>query len=263
MTTDTAGPWEIVDALTSWARRTPWCDWVELAGSLGRGAGDELSDVDAGLGVLLDGATYDDRRDAALAAARGYAVVAGELIQHLGSPERPADHLVLQYADGRQLSLVVMAADSRPGLAAGSQAVFDRSGRLAAPFAPPALNAGHEQRREWAFLGWWGLADVAKHAGRGRVWRAIESLHEVRTYVWQLHGAELGVDYPGFGAVSVQNADLPEPAGLAATLPSAAEPAAVLAAARALGHVLEPLAAPHAVDGVRAEALRRLGPATP
>ncbi|PZF79927.1 hypothetical protein [Jiangella anatolica] len=253
-----AGPWDIVEALTAWARRTPWCDWVELGGSLGRDAGDELSDVDAGLGVLLDGARYEERRDAALAAARGYAVVAGELVQHLGSTEQPADHLVLQYADGRQLSLVVMPAGARPGLAPGSQAVFDRSGRLAESFAPSALRAGDGQRREWAFLGWWGLADVAKHAGRGRVWRAIESLHEVRTFVWRLHAAELGVDYPAFGAVSVQNAELPAPAGLAATLPVAADPAAVVAAARALADVLEPLAAPHAVDGVRAEALRRL-----
>lgn len=253
-----ADPWEIVDALTAWAERTPWCDWVELAGSLGRGAGDRVSDVDAGLGVVLDGATYDERRDTALAAAREYAVVADELIQHLGSPERPADHLVLQYADGRQLSLVVMTADSRPGVAPGSRPVFDRSGRLAAPFTPSTLHASGEVLREWAFLGWWALADVAKHAARGRVWRAIESLHEARTFVWRLHAAELGVDYPVFGAVSVQNADLPEPAGLAATLPVAAEPPAVAAAARALGDVLEPLAAPHAVDGVRAEALRRL-----
>lgn len=259
---DAAGdPWELVEALAAWAERTPWCDWVELSGSLGRGAGDRVSDVDAGLGVLLDGATYEERRDAALAAARGYAVVADELIQHLGSPEKPADHLVLQYADGRQLSLVVMPAQHRPGLAPGSRPVFDRSGRLAEPFAPSVLRATDEQRREWAFLGWWGLADVAKHAARGRVWRALESLHEVRTSVWRLHAAELGVDYPAFGAVSVQNAGLPEPAGLAATLPAAADSAAVVAAARALGDVLEPLAAPHAVDGVRAEALRRLAAA--
>ncbi|WP_116947624.1 hypothetical protein [Jiangella endophytica] len=259
---DAAGdPWEIVKALTAWAERTPWCDWVELSGSLGRGAGDRVSDVDAGLGVLLDGVAYEERRDAALAAAREYAVVADELIQHLGSPERPSDHLVVQYADGRQLSLVVMPAQNRPGLAPGSQPVFDRSGRLAQPFAPSALHATAEQRREWAFLGWWGLADVAKHAGRGRVWRALESLHEVRTYVWQLHAAELGVDYPAFGAVSVQNAGLPEPAGLAATLPVAAEPAEVIATARALADVLEPLAAPHSVDGARAEARRRLAAA--
>jgi hypothetical protein len=256
-----ADPWKIVDALAEWAERTLWCDWVELAGSLGRGAGDLVSDVDAGLGVVLDGASYDDRRDAALAAAREYAVVSDELIQHLGSPDKPADHLVLQYADGRQLSLVVMPADSRPGLAPGSKPVFDRSGRLAEPFTPSALTSTDEERREWAFLGWWALADTAKHAGRGRVWRAIESLHEARTCLWRLHAAELGVDYPGFGAVSVENADLPAPPGLAATVPAAAEPAAVAVAARALGDVLDPLAAPHAVAGVRAEALRRLAAA--
>lgn len=259
---DAHGPWEIVDALTRWAGATPWCDWVELGGSLGRGAGDAESDVDAGLGVLLDGASYRERRDAALAAATGFAPVADELIQHLGSDDRPADHLVVQYADGRQLSLVVMPAENRPGLPPGARALFDRSGRLGQPYTPPSTHASAEQLREWAFLAWWALADVAKHARRGLTWRALESLHEARSCLWRLHAAGAGLDYPEFGVVSVQNAGLAAPPGIERTLP-AAEPASVLAAARSLCDVLDPLAAAHGVAGVRAEARRRLGLAGP
>jgi hypothetical protein len=80
---DAPDPWTIVDSLTRWASETEWCDWLELAGSLGRGAGDEWSDVDAGLGVDLDGATYLDRRDAVLDAAREFADGGGTLIQPL------------------------------------------------------------------------------------------------------------------------------------------------------------------------------------
>ncbi|HEY9408025.1 MAG TPA: hypothetical protein VIP77_00465 [Jiangellaceae bacterium] len=257
--TDHAGPWEIVERLRGWAADTPWCEWVELGGSLARGAGDAWSDVDAGLGVLTDGVAFAERRDIALAAAGTFAQVADTLVQPYGTGDRPADHLVVQYADGRQLSLVVMPAENRPGLPPGSRAVLDRAGRLSTPYVPPVASADAGQVREWAFLAWWALADVAKHARRASVWRAIGALDEARTHVWQVHAAALGLDYPGYGAVSVENAAGASPAGIEQTLPAAATAPAILAAARALADVLDPLAAAHDVDGVRAEARRRLG----
>lgn len=48
------GPSELVAQLADWAQDTAWVDWLELAGSLGRGAGDHWSDVDAGIGVNPD-----------------------------------------------------------------------------------------------------------------------------------------------------------------------------------------------------------------
>lgn len=250
-------PWTIVEALAGWAAATDWCDWLELAGSLGRGAGDDWSDVDAGIGVDVSGSSYAERRDSALAAARAFADVADTLVQHLGSDDRPADHLVLQYRDGRQLSLVVAPADRRTGLPPESRALLDRSGRLAQPHLPPSARATDEQLREWAFLAWWGLSDVAKHARRGRVWRALESLAETRSNVWRLYAAESDVLYPTFGAVSVENADIPAPKGMDRTL-AAADSSSIIAAAHALAAVLQPLAAKHDVAGVRSEAHRRL-----
>jgi hypothetical protein len=254
---DAPDPWTIVDSLTRWASETEWCDWLELAGSLGRGAGDEWSDVDAGLGVDLDGATYLDRRDAVLDAAREFADVGDTLIQRLGSEARPADHLVVQYRDGRQLGVVVFAADHRPGLPPEACALLDRSGRLAKPYLPPVTKATDEQRREWAFLGWWGLSDVAKHARRGNVWRALESLAETRTHAWRLYAADVGVVYPIFGAVSVENAGIPAPEGMSRTL-AVADTSSIMDAAREMAEVLEPLAAGLDVSGVRSEAYRRL-----
>ena len=181
--------------------------------------------------------------------------MADELVQPWGDNV----HLVVQYADGRQLSLVVMPAESRPGLPPQALALLDTQGRLGTPWQPTSLAASPGQQREWAYLAWWGLSDVAKHARRGAVWRAITSLNEVRDLAWRLHASGLVVDYPVFGAVSVENAGLPVPQGIEATLPVSSRPPDVLAAARSLALVLQPLTAEHQVDGVRAVALDRLG----
>ena len=53
------GPRELVGKLTRWVEATPRASWLELSGSLGRGAGDEHSDVDAGVGVSEQGRLDD------------------------------------------------------------------------------------------------------------------------------------------------------------------------------------------------------------
>lgn len=257
MTTAGAGPWQLVDQLRSWALATDWCQWLELAGSLGRGGGDELSDVDAGIGVN-SGYPFPAALDEALLAVQAFAPVADHLIQPLGTQAEPADHLVIQYRDGRQLSLVVTLAHLRPGLPPGAQALFDRTDQLATPCRPGSLTASRAQQREWAFLGWWALSDVAKHATRRKVWRAMTALDEARSVTWKLHAAFLGVDYPMFGAISVENADLPAPHGIEASLPTGLDTTAILAAARALSCVLDPLTAHLTVAGIRQAALGRL-----
>lgn len=95
-----SGPWQIVAQLRDWAEATPWCQWLELAGSLGRGAGDQLSDVDAGIGVDRD-YPFTRAREEALAAAMAFSPVADSLIQPFGTDPAPSDHVIIQYADGR------------------------------------------------------------------------------------------------------------------------------------------------------------------
>lgn len=251
-----SGPWQIVAQLRSWAEATPWCLWLQLAGSLGRGAGDARSDVDAGIGIDAS-RPFVQARDEALAASRAFAVVAETLIQPFGS-DPPADHLAVQYADGRQLSLVVCLAHLRPGLPPGAQSLFDRTGQLSNSWSPESLTASPEQQREWAFLAWWTLLDVVKHTERGTLWRALTSLDEARSLTWKLHAASLGVEYPTFGAVSVENAGLPAPTGLARSLPARPEPTLVLAATQALAAALEPLSAGLDVGRIHQIATHRL-----
>ncbi|MGI8881579.1 MAG: hypothetical protein ACR2KJ_13950 [Jatrophihabitans sp.] len=255
--TPTTGPWRLVHQLTAWAIAHEWCDWLELGGSLGRGAGDELSDIDAGVGIT--GESFDDSVSATLRAATGFAPVADSLVQSFGSTSK---HLVLQYIDGRQLSLVVSPAEQRPGLPPGSIALLDRTGRLAGPWQPGAFTASDDDLREWSFLGWWAIGDALKHASRNRPWRALAALDEARTMVWKLHAAALGIDYPGFGAVSVENADAQAPTGLAPTLPRGIATRDIYAATAAMAAALAPLTAGRGVPGLQEHMSNRLTAAT-
>ena len=262
--THESGPWRLVRQLREWAAGTSWVRWLELGGSLGRGAGDEMSDVDAGIGISSEPASA---RDEALAAARGFAPTAASFVQQLSG----LDHIMVQYRDGRQLSLVLDTSPDRGGLPPGSKAMFDRTGELGSPGRPGALTASAQDVREWAFLAWWGLADVAKHARRGSAWRAVEALHEARTMAWRLHAAALGLDYPLFGAVTVVNAKRPAPEGLDRTL--AGRPQDTLPAAIALAEVLDRLTdhedadlagiRAHTLSSFRSTATTAAGPPTP
>ncbi|GAB3741530.1 hypothetical protein [Microlunatus parietis] len=243
-----ADPAELVERLTDWAERQPWVDWLELGGSLGRGAGDAWSDLDAGIGVTGD--DLDARRDEAVRAVSTFAPVAGTLVQGWQS----GSHCIVAYADGRQLSLVVAPADFRSGQPPESRALLDRTGRLATPVAAERLITTPETLREWGFLAWIAIGDAARHAVRGHRWRALRSLTEGRDLVWQLWGADHEVVYPAFGVVSVENAGLPEPPGILATHPPDLDQERLLDAAEALGRVLTELRDDHEV---LAESIRR------
>lgn len=235
----TADPAELVRRLTDWAAGQPWVDWLELGGSLGRGAGDAWSDLDAGIGVTGD--DLEARREEAVRAVSAFAPVAGTLIQDW----QAGSHCIVAYADGRQLSLVVAPADFRSGRPPESLALLDRTGRLAEPVPVERLATAPETLAEWGFLAWIAIGDAARHAVRGHRWRALRSLTEGRDLVWQLWGADRGVVHPAFGVVSVENAGLPEPPGIHATHPADLDQESLLDAAEALGRVLSRLRDDH------------------
>jgi len=258
-----ASPSQLLEQLTSWAIETPWIDWLALGGSLGRAAGDELSDLDAAAGVLVGPSRFERLRDATLEAISSFASVADSIIQPLGTDDRVADHLIVQYADGRQLSLVVSRAEQSRGLAPQSLSLVDKSGRLAVIRPTSEFDPSAETLREWSFVAWISLGDAAKHASRGSGWRAVQSLTEARDLAWQLFATTRGIPFPAFGAVSAQNAGLAASAGLGATLPASLALHELFAATRALADVLAELTAPHSVDGVRDATLARIAELEP
>jgi hypothetical protein len=214
--TDETGPWGLVAALNEWALATDWVDWVEIGGSLGRGAGDALSDVDAGIGVrsLAD---HPGRVDEALKAASGFAPVAAALAQPW---DGGATHLICAYRDGRQLSLVVLDEGFRTGLPPQAIATVDKSDRLMTPLDQDRWDPDEATVREWAFLAWIALGDAARHRLRDHPWRALAALTEARGQLWKLHAQALGLPYPMHGAVTVENAEAEPPQGIRDTHPA-------------------------------------------
>ncbi|MGI5191475.1 hypothetical protein ACQEVI_25275 [Promicromonospora sp. CA-289599] len=234
------GPAELVERLTAWARETPWVEWLELAGSLGRGAGDEYSDIDAGVG-LLDGGVLG----AVQQAVTEFAPAAAVLRQPFG-PE--TTHLVCIYQDGRQLSLVVMPSATRTGLAPEALALVDKLDRLSTSLDRAMWDPDADGRRQWAFLACIAAGDALKHARRGTCWRALRSLTEARDLYLQLVAAQERVVFPQFGAVSLENAGRPVPERLAATLVDSPDPDAIADAVQALLSLLAPFVAEHGLE---------------
>lgn len=264
------GLWALVDQLRTYLTSTSWCDWLEVGGSLGRGAGDERSGVDAAVGVNT-ATTTRTASSAALRAVLSFAPVAAHLSTASGSQrvraahqaEDPeSNHHAVQYADGRQLSLVMMPTVRRSGLPAGSIAVLDRGRRLQHEYRSSLVSADPTAIGEWAFLAWWELGDADKHLGRGAVWQALASLEDARRHAWQLYAARIQVDYPAFGAVSVENGARPAPCWMSATYPTSIGPAAIrvslLRLADGLAELTEVSDRGDASGGLRALMLDRL-----
>lgn len=252
---DTAAQRRILTRLVEAAGRTPRLRWIEMTGSLARGAGDALSDIDAGMGIADD--HWDAADDAAAAVAATEALlhdfgpVADSFRQRFpGQGDASCWHLVTLYESGVQLSLVIMPASWRQGLPPLSVALYDADAILARPYLPPSAQASAQDAREWACLGWIALGDVAKYAERGSAWEARARLEEARGLAWRLWAIALESTYPVFGLTSVL--DTPGahlPPDIEATATAGLIAADVLTAAAGLADLL---------DAVSAQAARRV-----
>jgi len=208
----------LIDALLALCAGDERIRVLELQCSVARGAGDELSDLDMGLAA----------RDAEWEAVAGalperLAAIADtvDLLVHT-IPEwgsRPHRRIFVQYADGRQLDLVVQPVSNLAGRVPGAVVLHDPDGSLASERIPPASSATAEDLRTWELSGWELLSNVAKYLERGSAWEALARLTEARDAALRLWAAAEAVSYPGFGLTSLLDADPPRlPHGLEATV---------------------------------------------
>ena len=192
--------------------------FVELGCSVARGAGDELSDLDLGIGIA------DEAWPAALdnleAALRNLGPVADLLAHEIASwAGRPHRRFFVQYEDLTQIDLVAMPASIRAGLPPGSVALYDADGRLASPIEPRQQRATPEDVHEWAFESFVALLNMDKYLRRSSAWEALEQLHQARTLVWRLWAVTREVPFPAFGLTAVLDADaVGPPPGLEETV---------------------------------------------
>lgn len=210
---------ELLRRLLAVLEADPSWRWLELSCSLARDAGDELSDIDCGAGVR------DEEYAATLSTVESMVAGLGEVVdmlhhelQGVSQKDWVHRHTFVQYADGVQLSLVVVPASGRQGLPPGAVALMDKDGQLGKPLVPASYQASAKQCREWTFFGWQALSDLDKYLRRGSLWKAHQRLEEARGQVWRLWAVTQDVQYPGFGLTSVLDGDAPMPAGIAETV---------------------------------------------
>ena len=192
----------ILTAMLEVVELEPALRWFELGCSLGRNAGDELSDIDCGVGVA------DESWPDALDLGARLAAVGGPISDTMRQtfPGRDDDdgwHLFTLYTDGAQLSLVLMRSTWRTGLPPGSVALYDADARLANPMRPAVADVDAPALREWAALGWIALGDLAKYLDRGSLWEAYSRLQEARSEVFKLWAAGSKIDFAGYGLTAI------------------------------------------------------------
>jgi hypothetical protein len=234
------GQMRIVRGLLDLCATDPDARWFALSCSLARGAGDALSDVDCGIGVAEGTVEAVTARIADL----DLGARIDTLVQHwLGS--RPTRRIFVQFTDGTQLDLVVMPVveGEAVGRAPDEVVLYDRDGTLASVRTPEPDRVDGGKVREWTFLAWVALADLAKYLDRGSLWEAHARLAEARDRVWALWGALRGARYPVFGLSQVLDHDPTDlPPGVERTV-AGLDPVALRTAARDCAAVLTEVSA--------------------
>jgi hypothetical protein len=254
----------LIDRCEAW----PMVTSLLVGCSLGRGAADALSDVDAALGVDAEpGEAGAERVGAVEAMVVAALPELGTLVDVLRQRTGPSDQWVgrifAQFADGTQLDLAVVAeavvearrrAGGAPDFIALYQAPARRGsgkpdsrmpadGSAAASEPPAAYAVTGDQVREWAFLGWCALIDTDKYLRRGSLWEAHGRLHEARHHIWALWAAAHGAMYPWHGLSQVLDHDPGNlPPGIEATV-AGLDAAGLRRAARASAGVLATVSA--------------------
>jgi predicted nucleotidyltransferase len=241
----------VLRRLVAAAESEPAVRFIELCCSVARGAGDELSDLDLGLGLADESWPDALTRVGPILTGLGELV---DLLEHRIAEWGDVSHrrFFAQYRNGVQVDLVASPVSRRPGMPVGSVALYDPDGRLQTTFTSSLERATPEDVREWAFLGWIALANLDKYLRRGSPWEALEQLHEARTNLWRLWAVVCAARYPAFGLTSALDLSPPAiPTGLEGTT-STLEAADVRRAGMTLASMLDRISA-SAADVVGAE----------
>jgi hypothetical protein len=104
----------LLDGLLTAVEADPRWEWLELGCSVANGRGDELSDLDLGLGYL---------DEAALDGVAGMLRGLGPVVDLSAHPYDGVPRWWVQYADGGQIDLVALAAERPAGAGAGRRRV--------------------------------------------------------------------------------------------------------------------------------------------
>jgi hypothetical protein len=220
---------DILLNLLDWSEAEPKVSCFVVACSVGRGAGDRLSDLDTGMVLDVDDADFDE----AVAEVQRAVDQAAELVEsyHHKLPGLAMTHerIFAQYSNRVQVDLVVIPRSEDYGAVKDEVVLYDPDGVRTARFEPSPVT--EVQVREWAFNAWACLADVGKYLRRGSHWEALERLHQARAEYWRLLATACAVPLPQYGITSLLDyAPDRVPAELSATVPELDQESLVRAA---------------------------------
>jgi hypothetical protein len=199
--------------------------------SIGRGAADRLSDIDALIGVRPDAWA------SALTDSRGWVESAGpvidlhQLLLPDGAPEaRQYQHTYAQYANGVELDLVVSRAGDDWHRRADWLVLYDPDGRVPTEVTRSAQTP--DEVRRWGYAALTRLSAVAKYATRSALWEAHLCLELARADLWRMWAVAEGVADAQYGVIAVfDDPRRPVPTSMARTV-APLDAAALVAAAR-------------------------------
>ena len=238
---------EILRRLTAGVRDDERVVHVVVSCSVGRGAADELSDLDCSLS--LEPSAWPGGLELVEPLVRSAGTVV-DLLHHRwpGAGSTENRRTAVQYADGVQLDLMVWPVTAWSGMHPPDTVVLYESREVfTRPWEAVRGLATIAQLREWTFLGWWMLLDADKYLRRGSPWEARQRLEEARAVVWQLTAAAQGLQFAEYGITTLLDAEaivLPDGmGGTVAGLDAARLRAAVMRCAAVLGERWAPAAA--------------------
>jgi hypothetical protein len=210
---------EVLHRLVVRARQDPRVVQVSVGCSVGRDAGDELSDLDCELSLEADAWPSGLELVEPLVRSAGDAV---EILHHQwsGAAAGPNRRTAVIYAGGVQLDLMVWPVTAWSGMHPpdtvvlhATRQVFDR------PWDPSRARPTLERVREWHFLGWWALLDADKYLRRSSPWEARQRLEEARHAACQLFATAQRLPFPEYGITTLLDAPEPRlPAGIEPTV---------------------------------------------
>ena len=228
---------EVMLALMREAERDPAIRVLVVGCSLGRGAADELSDVDA-MYAVVDTAWRDAVSESAGVVRRVGDVI--DMHQQMIEPANrelpPYQHTFAQYASGVQLDLVVAVARDRQPPRPDWVVLYDPDGRIVGEAKASA--ATEEQVRQWMHVALVHLSACAKYLTRGSLWEANAQLDAARAELWRLWAVAERIADPQYGLAAVLDApDAPMPGNIEATV-AGLDRRALRSAAMSCGEIL-------------------------
>jgi hypothetical protein len=228
---------EVMLALMREAERDPAIRVLVVGCSLGRGAADELSDVDA-MYAVVDTAWHDAVRESAGVVRRVGDVI--DMHQQIIEPANrelpPYQHTFAQYASGVQLDLVVAVARDHQAPRLDWIVLYDPDGRIVGEAMASA--ATEEQVRRWMHVALVHLSACAKYLTRGSLWEANAQLDAARAELWRLWAVAERIADPQYGLTAVLDAlDAPMPENIEATV-AGLDRRALRSAAMSCGEIL-------------------------